>query len=168
MKKVSFLLLLLLGCSAYSQYAPEFEKYKAKYNDANKVILNREVILNLDIKNEELEVIQDNIEENLFMTDGANMAARETLNFSYFVELSDIEAFSTVYNEYKPSEFEVENFVEKDNLDNSFYDDSKSLVFLYPNLKKGAKSYLKYSEKIKNPRFLGAFYFGDTFPFSKC
>ena len=164
MKKVSFLLLLLLGCSAYSQYAPEFEKYKAKYNDANKVILNREVILNLDIKNEELEVIQDNIEENLFMTDGANMAARETLNFSYFVELSDIEAFSTVYNEYKPSEFEVENFVEKDNLDNSFYDDSKSLVFLYPNLKKGAKSYLKYSEKIKNPRFLGAFYFGDTFP----
>ena len=164
MKRLNIVIFLLLGCSAFAQYAPEFEKYKALYGDANKIVLNREVVLNLDIKNDELEISQDNIEENLFMTDGANMAARETLNFSYFIELLDFEATSTVYNENRPEEFKVENFLEKDNLDNSFYDDSKSLVFLYPNLKKGSKSYLKYSEKIKNPRFLGAFYFGDTFP----
>ena len=164
MKRLNIVIFLLLGCSAFAQYAPEFEKYKALYGDANKVVLNREVVLNLDIKNDELEISQDNIEENLFMTDGANMAARETLNFSYFIELLNFEATSTVYIENRPEEFKVENFLEKDNLDNSFYDDSKSLVFLYPNLKKGSKSYLKYSEKIKNPRFLGAFYFGDTFP----
>ncbi|MCH4824249.1 DUF3857 and transglutaminase domain-containing protein [Gramella lutea] len=164
MKNISLLLILILGCTAYSQYAPEFEEYKAKYGDANKVIMNKEVVLNLDIKDNDLEITQENIEENLFMTDGANMAAREDLNFSYFFELLDIEAYSTVYNNDKPDEFKVDNFVEKDNMDNSFYDDSKSLVFLYPNLKKGAKSYIKYSERIKNPRFLGAFFLGDIFP----
>lgn len=164
MKHISLILVLLLSCTAYSQYAPGFEDYKTRYGDANKVIIRKEVVLNLDIKDNDLEVTQENIEENLFMTDGANMAARENLNFSYFFELLDIEAYSTVYDNGKQDEFKVDKFIEKDNLDNSFYDDSKSLVFLYPNLKKGSKSYLKYSEKINNPRFLGAFFLGDVFP----
>jgi len=65
-------------------------------------------------------------------------------------------------------EFYVENkvdkFTEKDELNQSFHDDSTLLNFVYPNLKKGSKSRLKYSQEIKNPRFLTPFYFGDYFP----
>lgn len=162
--KIILLLMLSVTFSGYTQFAPEFSHYKEKYKDANKVVLNRDVSIRMDIKNEDLEIIQDNIEETLYMTDGANMAARETLNFSYFFELLDIEAYTSVFGDNRFKDYKVDAFTEKDNLDNSFYDDSKSLVFLYPNLKKGAKTYLKYSEKIKNPRFLGAFFLGDLFP----
>ncbi|TBW26795.1 transglutaminase domain-containing protein [Gramella sp. KN1008] len=164
MRKVVILVLVLLAFPVYAQYSPEFNLYKEKYKDANKVVLNREVTIHISIKNDGLDIFQDNIEETLYMTDGANMAAREDLNFSYFIELKDIEAFTTIFDGNRPKNYEVDNYIQKDNLDNSFYDDSKSVIFHYPNLKKGAKTYLKYSEKIKNPRFLGAFFLGDFFP----
>lgn len=164
MRKLVALLLLVLAFPVYSQFSPEFHTYEEKYEDAHKVVLNRDVNIRISIKDDDLEIVQDNIEETLYMTDGANMAAREDLNFSYFIELMDIEAYTTIFDDNRSKDFEVDSFIQKDNLDNSFYDDSKSLIFHYPNLKKGAKTYLRYSEKIKNPRFLGAFFLGDFFP----
>ena len=49
-------------------------------------------------------------------------------------------------------------------MDDSFYDDSKTVSYVYPDLKKGGKTRLNYTYQIKNPRFLNAFYFGDYFP----
>ncbi|MCM4155680.1 DUF3857 domain-containing protein [Gramella sp. AN32] len=162
--KVLALFALLTIINASAQFAPEYAKYANTYSEDNKLILSRDVVLNIGIKDGELEIVQENFEENLFLTDGANHASRETLNFSYYFELLEVEASSMAYENGKFKEFKVENFVEKDNLDGSFYDDSKSLVFLYPNLRKGAVSKLKYSEKIKNPRFVGPNFFGDMHP----
>ena len=40
----------------------------------------------------------------------------------------------------------ISEFIEKDELENSFHDDAKSINYIYPNLKKGSKSKLKYLE----------------------
>lgn len=89
------------------------------------------------------------------------------MEFSSFFELSKIEASSFQYSKNKYDEFEVKKFTEKDELENSFHDDFKSINYIYPNLKKGSKSKLKYTEKIKDPRFLNSFYLAEFFPIEK-
>ena len=76
-------------------------------------------------------------------------------------------ASSYVVRDGKYEEIEVTDFKEKDELEDSFYDDTKSVNFIYPNLNASAKSSLKYRQKIKNPRFLNAFYFGNFYPIAK-
>src|SRR5690606_3941046 len=83
---------------------------------------------------------------------------------SSFFELENVEASSLIFSDGKYKEQKVSDFKKKDEMDKSFYDDSKSLNFIYPNLKNGSKSLLKYTENVKNPRFLSSLYFGDFSP----
>ncbi|WP_283641552.1 transglutaminase-like domain-containing protein [Mesonia mobilis] len=163
--KPFFLLFLLLSLSSFAQeYSEEFHNYKQEYPDASFVRLNNEVNLTLEVKNGKIEIEQENIEEDLYLTESAKYGSKRSLEFSSFFELSDIEASSFQYNSNKYEEFKVENFTEKDELENSFHDDAKSINYIYPNLKKGSKSKLKYLETIKDPRFLSPFYFANFSP----
>jgi len=163
MKKLFFLFLLLNTC-IYAQYGPEFKTFKALYPEDHSVRLNQKTDIYIKLDKNKLDVTQEFIEEDLYLDDSATYGSKKSINFSYFFELKEISASSYNYEKNKYVEKKVENFKEKDNLDQSFYDDSKSLNFIYPNLQKGSKSKLKYSEKIKNPRFLTPFYFGDLQP----
>jgi hypothetical protein len=155
---------LLLSISAYSQYSNEYKNYSSQYPDSRKVRLNQETIITIKLIKGHLDIKQEVVEEDLYLNESATYSSKSTLKFSSFFELDKIKAssFSFVRGKYK--EFEVENFIKKDDLDQSFYDDTKALSFIYPNLKKGSKSRLEYSQKIKNPRFISPFYFGDYFP----
>ena len=149
---------------AYGQYAPEYQLYKDKYPNAHSIRLNQETSIQIKLQNGKLDVLQEDVEEDLYLDENAKFGSKKSLNFSSFFELEEIEASSFIYENNKYRETKVETFKEKDELDQSFYDDTKSLNFIYPNLRKGSKSKLKYSQKIKNPRFLSPFYFGDFRP----
>lgn len=169
MKLKRFKQLLFAGCLLYSglifsQQSEEFAHYKNLYPDARLVRLNQETIVNIALENNDIEITQEFIEEDLYMDEAATMGSKKSLNFSAFFELNSIEASSLNFENGKYRETKVEEFKEKDELDVSFYDDTKSLNFIYPKLRKGSKSKLKYSEKVKNPRFLSSFYFGDFLP----
>lgn len=163
MKFISFVILLCC-CSTYAQYAPEYRMYKDKYPNAHTIRLNQETSIQIKLNNGKLDVLQQDIEEDLYLDESAKFGSKKSLNFSSFFELEAIEASSFIFEKDKYKETKVETFKEKDELDQSFYDDTKSLNFIYPNLKKGSKSKLKYSQKIKNPRFLSPFFFGDFQP----
>lgn len=163
MKFISFVILLCCY-STYAQYAPEYRMYKDKYPNAHTIRLNQETSIQIKLNNGKLDVLQQDIEEDLYLDESAKFGSKKSLNFSSFFELEEIEASSFIYEKDKYKETKVETFKEKDELDQSFYDDTKSLNFIYPNLKKGSKSKLKYSQKIKNPRFLSPFFFGDFQP----
>lgn len=163
MKFISFILFICCH-STYAQYAPEYLMYKDKYPNAHSIRLNQEISIQIQLNNGKLDVVQQDIEEDLYLDESAKNGSKKSLNFSSFFELEDIEASSYVYEKDKYKETKVETFKEKDELDQSFYDDTKSLNFIYPNLKKGSKSKLKYSQRIKNPRFLSPFFFGDFQP----
>ncbi|MGB8375423.1 MAG: DUF3857 domain-containing protein [Salegentibacter sp.] len=159
------LFLLLLGVRSFAQYSPEFYTYREKYPNAHFVRLNQETNVSLKLKNDALEIVQEITREDLYLDEAATAGgSKESVDFSSFFQLEDIEASSFVYDGRTYKELEVENFKKKDELENSFYDDSQTLNFIYPNLEKGSKSKLVYSEKIKNPRFLSPFFFGDFFP----
>ncbi len=148
----------------YGQYAPEYDFFRTKYPNAHSVRLNQETKVYIKLNNGKIDITQEEIQEDLYLDENATHGSKKSLNFSSFFELESIEASSFVYEKNKYKEAKVGNFKEKDDLNSSFYDDTKSLNFIYPNLKKGAKSKLKYATKVKNPRFLSPFYFGDFYP----
>lgn len=169
MKRKKFRNILLVAVaftslSVTAQLAPEVEVFRQKYANAHMVRLNQETHLNISLKSGNLEIDQSHVEEDLYLSDAAVNNSRRSLNFSSFFEMGDIRASSFLFEGSKFREYKVENYREKDELDNSFHDDTRSVNFIFPGLQKGAKSKLEYSEKIKNPRFLMPFYFGDFFP----
>ncbi|WP_083993854.1 DUF3857 domain-containing protein [Gelidibacter algens] len=160
----AFILLLLIPINLKAQYSPEFELNKSRYPESNKVRLLDEVSISVKLKNNAIEIQQSFVEEDLFLDESATYGSKKALSFSSFFELQSVEATSYEFKNGKYNSYKVENFVEKDELDDAFHDDSKSLNFIYPNLSIGGKTKLSYTEIVKNPRFLSPIYFGDFFP----
>lgn len=160
-------MLLLFSITAQAQYSEIFQQYKQKHPDESRIRLNQESNLFITLDNGKFDILQEHIEEDLYLNEAATQGSQQSLTFSSFFELADIEASSFTYTHNKYKEEKVSEFTEKDEMGQSFYDDTKSINFTYSNLKKGSLSKLKYSQKIKNPRFLSPFYFGDYSPIAQ-
>jgi hypothetical protein len=168
--KLFKILLVVLVCSisnVSAQYSSDFNTYNKLYPEASRVRLQQETVITIEVDNDDIKITQEFLEEDLFLNESATYNSKNRLSFSSFFELGKIKASSFYYDTDKYVETAVETFTEKDELNDSFYDDTKTLNFIYPNLKKGSKSKLEYSQIIKNPRFLSPFYFGDYFPIVK-
>ena len=161
----AFFLLIVISLNA--QYSAEFLKYSKLHPEEARIRLQQETVITIEIGKNGLEINQEFLEEDLYLNESATYNSKEQLSFSSFFELNEIEASSFSFENNKYVEKKVEKFTEKDDLNGSFYDDTKKLNYVYPNLKKGSKSKLNYSQKIKNPRFLMPFYFGEYYPIKK-
>lgn len=162
--KLYSVLIFLFSCSCFAQYSSEYETYKLKYPDSRSVKLHQETLIEVTLKNDQISIHKNFSEEDLYLDESATYNSKGSLDFGSFLEISDIEASSFSFESGKYRETKVETFKEKDEFGESFYDDVKSINFIYPNLKEGSKSQLKYKEKIKNPRFLNSMYLGDFHP----
>ncbi|ARV16052.1 DUF3857 domain-containing protein [Polaribacter sp. SA4-12] len=162
---IAVFLFVVTGLNA--QYSTEFLKYSKLHPEDARIRLQQETVITIEATKEGLEINQEFLEEDLYLNQAATYNSKNTLNFSAFFELNQIEASSFSFENNEYVEKEVVKFTEKDELNTSFYDDTKSLNYVYPNLRKGSKSKLKYSQKIKNPRFLMPFYFGEYYPIKK-
>ncbi len=169
MKKILFFagMIMLLPLQAKAQKSPVYELYKQKYPDAHAVRLLEERKIDISLEDNEILITQDIFEEDLYLDKAATYGSKRSINYSSFFDIESVEASSLLYENGKYNELEVKDFIEKDEMDGSFYDDSRSINFIYPSLQPGAKSKLKYREKIKNPRFLNSFYFADFKPIVK-
>lgn len=157
-------LFFVLTLNSLAQESSEFNLYKNLYPNSNSVRLNQKTTVTISLNANDLNITQEFLEEDLYLDESANYNSKKALYFSSFFELEKVEASSFSFVDGKYKEIEVTDFKEKDEFNQSFYDDSKSLNFIFPNLKKGSKSILKYKENVKNPRFLSPFYFGDLYP----
>lgn len=147
-----------------AQDSAELLKFKEIYPNAQVLRLNNESIVTLSLNNGNIDIKQEVLEENFYLDEAATMGSKKSLNFSSFFEMEKIDASTFVPQGNKFKELKVTNYTEKDELTNSFYDDTRSVNFIFPDLQKGGKSRLKYVQKIKDPRFLSPFYMGDYFP----
>ena len=161
MKKYTFILSLFLAWSANSQ---DLKKYKKLYPNDDVIRLQQEIVLHIKLDNGTFSIKKDVFEEDLYLNNSANYNSKRSLSYATFFNLDTIEASSFSLQDHTYTENKVTNFNEKNNLNDSFYDDSKELSFIYPKLAKGSKTQLKLQYNIKNPRFLNAFFFGDFYP----
>lgn len=160
-------LLFLLTSSIKGQKSEVFKFYSSKYPNSHSVRLQKEKNIAIELQDGEIYIEQEILEEDLYLNTTASYGAKRSLNYSSFYEIEAVEAASLLFENGKYKEVEVKDFTEKDELTDSFYDDTRSINFIYPGLESGAKSTLRYKEKIKNPRFLNSFYFGSFYPIVK-
>ena len=164
-KCLTFIIFILSSFFlAHAQHSEEFNALKVKYPESSFIRLIDEINISITLKNDELEIKQHYIEEDLYLDESATYNSKRALDFSAFFELESVEATSFRYTNGKYKSFKVEDFVEKDEMGESFHDDTKSLNFIYSNLDEGGKTKLEYTEIVKNPRFLSPLYFGNFYP----
>lgn len=161
MKNFCLIFLLFISWSLISQ---DLEKYTKQYPNDDVVRLQQETIITIKLNNGEFTIHKEVFEEDLYLNNSANYNSKRSISYSTFFNLDKIEASSFSKLDGKYVENKVVDFNEKNNLNDSFYDDSKEVGFIYPKLAKGSKTNIKLTYNIKNPRFLSAFYFGDFYP----
>lgn len=162
------LLFLLISNLSWGQYSDEFERYKKIYPKEDRVRLNIQTTIRLKMVKGELEIEVDQLEEDIYLNENANFYSKDFVSYSSFFELYDLKASSFSLENGKYKEFKVKEFNEEDDLEGDvFYDDRKNIKFRYPSMKKGGITRLSYKEKIKDPRFLSSFFFGDFIPIVK-
>jgi hypothetical protein len=161
MKNFCLIFLLFISWSLISQ---DLEKYTKQYPNDDVVRLQQETIITIKLNNGVFTIHKEVFEEDLYLNNSANYNSKQSISYSTFFNLDKIEASSFSKQDEKYVENKVVNFNEKNNLNDSFYDDSKEVSFIYPKLAKGSKTRIKLTYNIKNPRFLNAFYFGDFYP----
>ena len=147
-----------------AQKTSNFSYYKATYPKDNLVRLTNQLSIDITIDGDKIAISQTSLDEELFLNESATQYSKESVHYSTFYKVEKLEASSFTLKNGKYSENKVTEFRKKDELEGSFYDDIKSINFIYPNLSPGSKTRLKTVEKVMNPRFLSAFYFGGTYP----
>lgn len=163
-KIIIFYVVTFFHLSVNAQLSKNVAYFQKKYPRSNIVNTNNELAINIAIENNEILISQTSTTEDLFLNESATQYSKESVSYSTFFQLEKIEAASYTLQNENYIENKVSEFREKDELNGSFHDDVKSLNFIYPNLSPGSKTKLQLKEKITNPRFLGAFYFGGYYP----
>ena len=137
----------------------ELSKIQHKYADEGAVVVDKQVIIRMDIVEEQLYITETQEQQEILINDNAMLYREGEVYYGLFNPLLDIEANTLVplKSRYKP--YEVASFLTVDNLDGAiFHDDLKIKKFTYPNISKGAKKQLKYTKQITEPHLINTIY----------
>lgn len=159
-----FIVVFFFVLTSIAQSNSGLSFYKEKYSTDNMIRLHQELNIDIRIENDNILITQTSMDENLFLNESATQYSKESINYSTFLQLEKVEASSFNLENGKYTEHKVSEFRKKDELNNSFYDDVRSVNFIYPNLNSGSKTKLVIKERVMNPRFLSVFYFGGYYP----
>lgn len=165
-KKLGLLILgVCLLVVGFTQNSKEFYQYKTLYPNENAVGIKRENTLYIGLKNNELIITETRHSETIYLDQTAKYQSKDKVYLSEFITLEKVEASSFNYINNKYKEFKVTDFKEKDETSGgSFYDGVKSINFYYSGLETGSKTRLSHTKKVKDPRFLRSYFFGDYSP----
>lgn len=160
-----FLIVVLIPISGFAQNAAYLERLKSKYEKEEAVILKIEDVLTLDIEKEQLVLYNDHFEQRYILSDKSNLYADDRIFYSSFTEVENVKALLFEYNGKKYKKKEIGNITTENSQSSSiFYDDNKVLKIHYPNFSKYSYSQISYREKIKDPHFLGRYFFTSFLP----
>jgi len=157
-KTKTLYLILFLGYTGIikSQNVSDFNNYANKYTDKDIVYLNVKTEVLVDIVKSDLKIEETNYEETFYNNFKAGIYSDKDIESTHFSKLKDIEASTLLpdNNNNKFKEIKVKEFKTKEVLDDDiFYKDLLSTSFIYPSLRQGAITKLKYTLDIKEPHF---------------
>ncbi len=156
---------LLLEATLFAQSESVQADHSQIMRDYNAVISRLEVVYEFDIVKDSVRVKQHFNKETEMLTDFTRAFADDKIYFGSFSSVEDLEAFTLVPGIRGFEKVPVARFNESNDRDGGiFYDDSKSISFIYPSLKKGAKTELHYTLFYNNPRFLNNISFQSYLP----
>ena len=159
-----------LCCNVYNvfaQSASELESYREKYPNSYVVILKQIEEVTIDVVNKDsLAISIHHYEEKIYTNKlTSSFSGQSSVRYSSFNSIKDVDAYVVNTSADKIKKTKVKSFFTKDVLDDAiFYDYQKEISFVYPSLQEGSKTFLEYNESVKDPHFLGNFYFANYSP----
>ncbi len=164
-KKILFILLIFVPVLLNAQFKQDIPLIKEKYKAHNAVFLEKESTLFLDLKDDKLVASQNVKKQVLILNEHTKAYSNDNIFFSSFSSIHDIKAKTYIPEGDKFKTVEASTFKETHDISNSiFYDDSKLIHFIYPNVKKGAVTSVEYRVDYEKPRFLRKFFFQSHIP----
>jgi len=156
---------LLSATVLYSQGEQQQAERSVIMRDNNAVIRSLGIDYEFDIVKDSVRVKQHFSKETEMLTDFTKIFANDEIYYDSFSSVEDLEAFTVVPGSKGYEKIPVSQFNESNDRGGGiFYDDSKSLNFVYPSLKKGARTELHYTLLHHNPRFLNKISFQSYLP----
>lgn len=164
----SFLLFPIL---LFSQGINDLGEYKAKYPDQHAIFLEYSHSVEIQQEGWDLDIRNTEVSDLFFLTEtGARNYTDKYISYSSF---STIENISAATHIPKKRGYTAKPIAESDIEERSvmsggvFYDDRKEKLFRFPGAIPGARARCVYTERILEPRFLGAYYFNSYIPIEK-
>lgn len=168
-----FLFLFLIGFAVDDVKArkekqkpvEEFNHFKTKYPNDNAVYVLKKQDVKFTHENDSIFIQIDVYEELIHLGENTVRHASDKVFSSSFTKITNLEAYTLVPGKKKYEKTEVENFKESYDTNSSvFFDDSKEITFTYPSIQQGAKTVIKYTKIIKDPRLMHMFFFDTYIP----
>lgn len=147
--------------------APKFDvdKIVQQYSNYNNVVLENYVDVLIDIVDDSLIVRSHTKESILLLNKDSKQGSSNSIYFSDFDIIKNIEAYSYVPNGKKYRKYKASEHMTTSNESGSvFYDDSKIIEILYPRVESGAIMTLEYDRHTKDAHFLNSFSFQSGIP----
>ncbi|WP_431134455.1 DUF3857 domain-containing protein [Psychroserpens mesophilus] len=133
------------------------------FSDEDYIYLKRHEHIKISLNDDKFDIVQNITEQGKFISSKNLYYANESIGYSSFSEIKDIEAFTYIPSTDK--KIEVDYIETKQEFDNMvFYSDDEFKSFIFPAVAKGAETHLNYKRIIKEPRFLGGFNFAIHVP----
>jgi transglutaminase-like putative cysteine protease len=167
MRGIVWLILFGTSINGFAQSESELFKYKKEYPNSYVVVIKNVEEVTLDVVNKDsLAITIRHYEEKIYTNKLISTYNGEaTLQYSSFNAITNVEASVEKAVNGKLKNTKVKEFYTKDVLGNEvFYDHQKEISFLFPSLEEGAKTYLKYNEIVKDPHFIGNYFFSSYAP----
>lgn len=167
--KKSWFVILFLALSTVAVNAQKGDRtaeFVAKYPEESAVFLDRSEHSVIRMEKGVPIVYTKTHEELLLLSDRVSGYSERPIYYSSFSEISAVKAqamnpdgkggykVAPVKDKYVTNEFSA----------GSFYDDYKALNLVYTGLIKGSRMLMNYTEKLKESRFFGRFYFSTGIP----
>jgi len=140
-----------------------FLTWSQDFSDEDYIYLKRHEHIKIKLNDGKFDIVQNITENGKFISSKNLYYANESIGYSSFTEIKDIEAFTYIPSTNK--KIEVDYIETKQEFDNMvFYSDDEYKSFIFPAVAKGAETHLNYNRIIKEPRFLGGFNFAIHVP----
>jgi hypothetical protein len=169
-KGYSIVVILFLAnpVTGIGQSAVNLSDYQSRYPENNAIYLDYLKEITIDKEGDSIKILSEQLERVLHLNSNSRYLARDKVFSSFFVKTKSIDAQTIVPQGSEFTIMKVEDFLEKDESSSGvFYDDSKSTNFIFPGIKPGSITQLKYQQQILDPRFLNSFFFQSFIPIEK-
>ena len=172
---MTFKILLISSFFVFILYSVNTEGRCRQMNkideDANGQVNKQIHDVRISIDKEGKLIIEEDVYEEIqYFNDNATLYSEQTIGYSgSFSELRDVEAYSLVPDgKNRLKKIKVEKFITSDARSRDiFYDDRKKVSFVFPALRAGAKTVMKYTKSYKEPRLWGYYIFSSYLPVVK-
>jgi len=145
-KTLALLLLVSMGAFAQDDY----------------IFLKREENVTIEYSKHNFNIKKDVNQVGKYLTSNKLYFSNEFIPFDSFTSIENIEAFTLLPDNTKKTVDHIETKHEFDN--GIFFSDQQLKNFVFPAVTKDATTYLRYTETVTVPQFLGVFQFGSFVP----